>query len=314
MARYTQLEVTDIREIICQYDLTLVDFVPIDGGASNSSYCLQTDYGNYVLTVFDDKTRDYVTQLGQLLLQLARAEFPTTRLSLPLTQHTLPMHKNKPIMLKKFIAGQTPTTLNETMIRQIGVALAVLHQIPAPDFLPTQHAYGLELFTTVIGQNVHPPFESWMSEQHSYLVQNIPLDLPRALIHGDCFADNVLFEGERFKAIIDFEEACQYYRVFDLGMGIVGLCTQGSCVDLVKARALLNGYLQGQQLSESEKNALQLFVEYAAIATGYWRFWKYYIHAPQTEMADKPFEMKRLVETIKGIPKARFLETLFGNA
>ncbi|MFK7801231.1 MAG: homoserine kinase [Anaerolineae bacterium] len=311
MARYTQLESSDIREIICQFDLTLVDFFPIDGGASNSSYSLKTNHGGHVLTVFDDKTGDYVTQLGQLLLLLADADFPTTRLRPLISQQNLPNCDNKPVMVKKFITGSTCTTLDEAMIGQIGVALAELHQISAPGFLPKQHAYGLEVFATVIGKNVHPQFESWLSQQCDYLTQNIPLDLPLALIHGDCFADNVLFEGATFKAIIDFEEACHYYRVFDLGMGIVGLCAEGTNIDLDKARALLNGYEQVQLLDDCEKVALQLFVEYAAVATAYWRFWKYYIHAPQAEMADTPFEMKQLAQAVKEIPKARFLEKVF---
>ena len=311
MARYTQLQPSDVREIICQYDLTLIDFVPLDGGASNSSYSLQTNHGGHVLTVFDDKTGEYVTQLAQLLVFLADAKFPTTRLRPLISQQNLPNCDNKPVMVKKFIKGSTYAVLNEKMIGQIGIALAELHQISAPSFLPKKHAYGLEVFATVIGKNVHPQFESWLSQQHHYLIQNIPRDLPLALIHGDCFADNVLFEGPRLKAIIDFEEACQYYRIFDLGMGIVGLCSQGASVDLDKARALLEGYQQVQLLDECEKVALQLFVEYAAIATAYWRFWKYYIHVPQAEMADAPFEMKRLAQAVKDIPKASFLEIVF---
>lgn len=314
MARYTQLGSSDIREIIQKYELILVDFEPIYGGASNSSYCLQTDNNSYVLTVFDDKTKDYVTQLGHLLLQLEQAEFPTTRLKLPVSQQIPLLYGNKPIMLKNFIIGQTIPILDEVMIHQIGVALAALHQISPPDFLPKKHAYGLEMFISVIGQNVHPPFESWLSQQYHYLTQNIPLNLPRTLIHGDCFADNVLFEKQLFRAIIDFEEACHYYRVFDLGMAIIGLCTQNADVDLKKARTLLNGYQRGQKLNKSEKDILQLFVEYAATATAYWRFWKYYIHAPQAEMAEKPFEMRQLAETVKEIPKTRFLEAIFGES
>lgn len=312
MASYTQLKQSDIRKTIRQFGLTLVDFAPIDGGASNSSFSLQTDQGNHVLTVFDDKTGGFVMRLGQLLLLLEEVNFPTTRLRPLIEQQILPLCDNKPVIVKKYIDGSTQTALNEVMICQIGAALADLHQIPAPSFLSKEHAYGLEMFETVIGKNIHPPFESWLSQQHDYLTQNIPVDLPIALIHGDCFADNVLFEGPMFKAIIDFEEACQYYRIFDLGMGIIGLCTHGESVDLGKARALLNGYQQVQRLEESEKVALQLFVEYAAIATAYWRFWKYYIHAPQAGMGETPFEMKRLAQAIKEILPETFLEIVFG--
>ncbi len=83
MARYAQLQKKDIREIAGNYDLTLINYEPIEGGAGNSSYLLRTRQGNYVLTVFDDKAPAYVVRMGQLLLLLAEYEFPTTPLLPP---------------------------------------------------------------------------------------------------------------------------------------------------------------------------------------------------------------------------------------
>lgn len=315
MADYTQLDEIDIRNVLAQYDLQFVDFSPLDGGASNSSYCVHTEIGTFVLTVFDNKSPDYVYQLGQLLMLLETLSFPTTRLKHSIGLNAYHLHNNKPIMLKRFINGQTCASLDGAMISQIGASLAQLHCIPVPDFLPKQHAYGLEVFKIAIGKNIHPPFESWLMAQRDELIQKIPSDLPMGLIHGDCFFDNVLFDGLVLTAIIDFEEACHYYRVFDLGMAIVGLCAQGASINLDKARALLDGYQQREQLFENEKIALQLFVEYAATATAFWRFWKYNIHAPslQGEISCKPFEMQALAQAVQDIPQARFLKAVFGD-
>ena len=181
-----------------------------------------------------------------------------------------------------------------------------LHLLSTPDFLPNRHPYGRQDFSTVIGRNIDPEYESWLAKRFAYLERRIPPDLPAELIHGDLFSDNVLFEKERFKAIIDFEEACLYYKGFDLGMGILGLCVEGATVSLDKARALVTGYQQVRMLKESEKETLQLFVEYAAIATSYWRFWKYHIHTPM-EKADKHWQMVHLAEGVNAIPKTRFL-------
>ena len=64
-------------------------------------------------------------------------------------------------------------------------------------------------------------------------------------------------------------------------------------------------------LEESEKETLQLFVEYAAIATSYWRFWKYHFHSPIPEKADKHWQMVRLAEGVNAIPETSFLATVF---
>lgn len=311
MARYTQLSTADIQEIGSRYHLAVVDFSPLQGGAANSSYFLHTKQGDYVLTVFDEKTKNAVIGLGNLLLRLEERGFPTTRVRLPSKSGLVTMYERKPILLKTFIPGHVCTTWNEALLKQVGAALACLHQVPVPDFLPTKHPYGQQAFSKVIGQNVHLGYESWLAERHSYLEQHVSLQLPHALIHGDLYYDNVLVEGQVFQAIIDFEEACHYYRVFDLGMAIIGLCMEGANICLSKARALVSGYEQGQTLEGCEREALQLFVEYAAIATSFWRFWKYYIHMPQPKLVNKPFEMVKLAEAVKTIPKAAFLAGVF---
>ena len=64
MARYTQLRENEIQEIAVQYNLTVAGAAAIEGGAGNSSYLLRTRQGEYVLTVFDDKSLAYLVRLG----------------------------------------------------------------------------------------------------------------------------------------------------------------------------------------------------------------------------------------------------------
>lgn len=310
MSRHTPFQQRDIHEIAGTYALTVVSFEPIEGGA-NPSYVLHTQQGDYVLTVFEEKSWTEVVQIGHLLLLLADYEFPTTRLRAPTKGGLATRYRDKPVMVKQYIAGHVFKDLNKTMVSQVGVAMARLHQVPAPDFLPDKHAYGLHVFSRVIDRNINPAYESWLANQLAYLARSLPCDLPRGLIHGDVFYDNVLFEGRELRALIDFEEACHYYKGFDLGMAIVGLCAEGTTIALDKARALVHGYQQVQSLEETEKEALQLFVEYAATATSYWRFWKYHIDTPTAQKANKHWQMVRLAEAVGAIAKARFLEAIF---
>ena len=311
MARYIQLQENDIQNIAGNYNLTIVNFEPIEGGAGNSSYLLQDRQASYVLTVFDDKSWADVVSIGRLLLYLGEYDFPTTRLLSPTKGGIATMYRDKPVLLKTYIVGEVCQDLNETMLNRIGVAVARLHQVPAPDFLPVHHPYGRQAFATVIGQNIDAEYESWLTGRLAYLEQRFPPELPQGLIHGDLFYDNVLVERNEFRAIIDFEEACHYYKTFDLGMGILGLCTEGTTVALGKARCLVIGYQQVRMLEAREKEVLQLFVEYAAIATSFWRFWKYNIHTPIAEKTNTHWQMVRLAEEIAAIPKARFWEAVF---
>lgn len=307
-----RLQLLDIKKIARQYGLTVSAFEPFSGGASNSSYLLQADKNRYVLTRFTNKEFPDVTKLAQLLRLLDEHNFPSTRLVLLPTGEAALMYRAKPVILKRYISGQVCSALDNAMLHQIGAAMARLHQIPPPDFLPDEHPYGIQLFSSVIGRDINTEYESWLAGQLRYFEQHIPPNLPRGLIHGDLFYDNVLFEGG-LKAIIDFEDACCYYKAFDLGMAIVGLCTKATKLAPSAARALLMGYQQVRVLEEREKESLPLFIEYAATATSYWRFWKYHIHAPQAQKADKHWEMVRLAKQARAIPKASLFSHVFAD-
>lgn len=311
MATYTQLTQSCIQDIADNYNLKVIEFESITGGNGNSSYKLTTQKGKYVLTVCDDKTLDEVTVMGKLLLLLEQHNFPCTRVIPSVNKELITLYMDKPVMLKGYIEGQVFERLDAEMLVQLGAETARLNQIPAPNYLPTEHPYGRSHFPQVMGLNIDAKYESWLKKQMDGLERDISPDLPRTLIHGDLFFDNLLFEKTKFNAIIDFEEACHYYRVFELGMAIVGSCIEHTTVDFEKARALLQGYQQISPLEQIEKESLQMFVQYAATATSYWRFDKYNIDMPEADKANKHWEMVELAESINEISKTRFMDAIF---
>jgi homoserine kinase type II len=310
MATYIQLQESDVQKIAELYDLTLIDFAPIEGGASKSNYLLHTRQGKYVLTVFGSKMLELVTRLGQLLLLLAKYKFPTSRLLLSVQGEATTTYREMPVMIKVHIAGQVYRELDQTMLRQVGVAMARLHQLSVPDRLLDKQLYGIPHFSSIVGHGFDPEFETWIVQRLADLEQRIPQELPQSLIHGDLFYDNVLFVGKKLKAFIDFEDALYYYKGFDLGMGIVGLCSSESVLALDKVRALVAGYQRIRQLEEKEKETLQLFSEYAATLVSCWRYWKYNIDTPIAKKASKYLPMVRIAERIGDIPPASFLEAV----
>lgn len=199
------------------------------------------------------------------------------------------------------------------MLAQIGGALARLHQIPSPEYLRTQHPYGLEVFPTFIGLNIDADFDAWLSKRLAYLKEHTHTNLPRTLIHGDLFYDNVLFYNGKLKAMIDFEEVCNYYKVFDLGMAFLGICTVDGKLNLEHAHAILSGYLDIGNLGETERNTLQLMTETAAVATACWRFWKYNLHDPTPERAQTHWEMAGIADHVRAISEDEFMTGVFGD-
>ena len=311
MATYTRLTQNDIQKIAGNYNLKIIKFAPIEGGNGNSSYKLTSQTGKYVLTVCDDKTLDEVTVMGKLLLLLEQHDFPCTRVIPSVNNDLITLFKDKPVMLKGYIEGCVFESLDSQMLVQLGAETAKLNQIPAPNYLPTEHPYGRSYFPQVISLNIDTKYESWLKKQIDDLKRELSPDLPRALIHGDLFFDNLLFDKTNFNAIIDFEEACHYYRVFELGMAIIGTCVEDTKVDLEKASALVQGYQQIIELELIEKKSLQIFVQYAATATSYWRFDKYNIDSPEADKANMHWQMVKLAKAISEIPSKDFVHAVF---
>jgi len=311
IATDTQLHRSDIRKIVSSYDLTIVDYEPIEAGAANINYLLRAQQASYVLTIFEDTTLALTVEHGRLLSLLKEYAFPSPRPLLAVNGEIAIAHNDKPVMMKEYVAGRVYRYPNKTMLHQVGMAMAKLHQVPQPDVLSIRRPYGVRKFLSIQGQKFDTEYEEWIAKRLSYLEQQRPQGLPRGLIHGDIFYDNVLFEGTRLKAIIDFEDATCEDKVFDLGMGIVGMCGKEQGVVPEKARALVKGYEQIRELEEGEKRALQLYVEYAAATVSCWRYWKYHVDAPSVENADKHWQMVRVAEGVQDIPKARFLEIVF---
>jgi len=131
------------------------------------------------------------------------------------------------------------------------------------------------------------------------------------LIHGDVFFDNLIVQGDQLMAIIDFEEACHYYRSFDLGMVIVGACRNRQCISFQKVRKFLRGYQNEMTLESVERESLKAFAVYAAVATSFWRFRQYHLLRPDPRLYDEHVEMQTLADTIFDYPELSFTE-LFG--
>jgi len=218
------------------------------------------------------------------------------------------LHNEKPVMLKHYIDGDDAADLTGNLLVQLAEEVARLHAIPAPSYLPQSFPYGLSYFPEVTDSNLGHPYVDWLSEKTSYLQQRIPPHLPMALIHGDVFLDNMIVQGDQLMAIIDFEQACHYYRGFDLGMVIVGTCRDRKGISFEKARQFIRGYQKRITLQSIETETLKTFAVYAAVATSFWHFRHHHLRRPEPQLCDKHVEMQTLADIISEYPDSRFTE------
>ena len=297
---YTNLDNKSLQSIVQQYAIPpITNWSILEGGSENTNYLLETAKQKYILTICERKTFEETTTLVNLLRHLEEHQFKSTTVIPNKKDQNISFFEDKPIILKSYLSGKIIQNLPNQIIEEIGTDISHLHLIPAPDYLPKVYSYGQQVFSDLTTTNINHPFVDWLSEMHVYIKDNLNTTLPKALIHGDIFFSNIIIDQQDTPTIIDFEEACYYYRMYDIGMAIVGLCNQDGIIDFTKASQLIQGYEKIIPIPNSEKDAIQLFIIYAATATAFWRFRQFNIIAPTPSHKDAYLEMKKIADGVR---------------
>jgi len=297
VADYTLLAYKDIQEILSHYNLCEPSEVKsMAGGQANSSFRIVCGTQKYILSVCDEKNPDEIDMLIQVLLYLKENNFPTSRPVLTKSSAPFVIHGNKPVYIKEYMEGQVVENLSAGMVYEVGKMMARLHRIPSPDCIPKKFPYGKEAFHSVINTGMKHPYIPWLKQKSDYIRSHLAEDTEKGFIHGDIYWDNLLFEGGRFRALLDFEEASEYYLLYDIAMTCVGCCSKNGRFDKKKIRALIDGYQSIQKISSIEKKQFHVFALYAAVAGSFWRFRQYNIKFNGHEKADSYKELASLAE------------------
>jgi len=246
----------------------------ITDGQSFASYVLTAESEDYVLSLSDGHGDTDIGYLVAMLRHLEAHGFPTSRM-VPTRDGAYALDLGgRTAIVKTYIAGRTMARAVPALASALGRELAALHAIPVPDGSARRHAYGIECFGELAEATGHETFAGWLAAKTDWIGAALSPRLPRGFIHSDAFPDNVLVSGNRLRAIIDFEHACDYYLAFDLGMAIAGMARLPGFATR-HAEALVAGYEERRALSGEERAALPAFVVYAATATAFWRYRQY---------------------------------------
>ena len=273
MTQYSILNKQDVTRILMPYSIkNLTNIEKLSGGSENTNYLITTNNCRYVLSLFENKSLDHVRVLTQLLSHLNENNFKTSQTISMTDEQTVTYWNKKPIIIKHFIEGEIIDTLPNHIIELVGKATGKLHQVSPPDYLSKTFDYGQENFKLVNQYAPKTRFKDWILAIRRYIQPYLEMDLPKAFIHSDLFCSNIIISNdEKSVTIIDFEEAAYYYRVFDIGMAIIGLCSERKILNKEKVKSFLLGYAKVIKLTPNEKKALQAFTVYAGAAMTFWR-------------------------------------------
>ncbi|MFT5708612.1 MAG: homoserine kinase type II [Oceanospirillaceae bacterium] len=303
-----QLDKQQVQQIFTAYDVSPVAaFKLLSGGSENTNFWVKTDTAEYVLTICEQKSIDECAQLANLLDYLQAHHFVTSGAVRTLDGRKTSLWCDKPVIVKTFISGVILQDISISLLPGLGNNLASLHAIKAPNYLPDVVGFGRQNFDFVNQYAADSVFNHWLQASAVYIDKFVSGDLPKTLIHSDIFADNIIIDTATQQAtIMDFEEASYYYRIFDIGMMLIGCCCFDQQLSLTKATSLLQGYQQKIPLQDNEIAALQAFTVYAATATAFWRHQNYHYVNPTPDMSEHHLAMTELADNVRQISAADF--------
>jgi homoserine kinase type II len=315
MAQYTRLDEGEVRSILSQFDIhNISSFELLNGGSENTNYLVNSEIGKHVLCIFEQKSEKNAKELALLLKHLEINSFNTSKLIYTTNKNPVIIWKDKPIMVKVFIEGEIRKDPPPHLLKSIGKELAKLHHINAPEYLPTKLNYGQDQFSMVKKYAANSEFDIWLNEILEYISPYLKLDLPKTLIHSDVFWDNVIIgEDDKSTTIIDFEEATNYYRIFDIGMTIIGICGDGEIINWERVKHLLEGYQSEIQLVADEITSLKAFTIYAGASMTFWRHQNFNYVKPDPKLFNHYLGLKVLVDDIVKQPDDCFVRLLINN-
>ena len=276
MSVYTELSHDDVAGILDEYALgTLRAYEGIAAGIENSNFFVAADSGRYVLTIFERMNASELPYFMYLMQHLATKGVPCPDVMSRRGGSLLFEFEAKQGCIVSCLPGKTLNILNKAHLRSSGHAMAALHLASAGFGMHRDNPTGMAWLQGTVDAVRKKTRERYGAEAEELLPDELRFQqahlwkgLPRGVIHGDLFADNILFEGHAVSGVIDFYYAHDAPYAMDVAIALnaqaVLLCDE----DKSRIKALLDGYQQVRALKQVEKDALPGLLRLAAL-----RFW-----------------------------------------
>jgi homoserine kinase type II len=298
---YTEVTLEEASDVIKKAGFNnLITIQKLDGGWANSNYLLiLEDQTKLVLKIWNEQSLDEVDYLVNITSYLFESGIPTPNPIKFDNGEFIVMKDGLPWTILPFVDGNWLGNDYESLF-SLGVIQAKMHLVKPPENLKSDFSMGVKLFEKLfIIADAKNDWNDFLIELKSSksLLLNLE-ELPRGIIHGDLFPDNVIGYNNRAISILDFEEVCNDILAFDLVMTFVGFGWENGEPIGERWNAILDGYQSIRTLSEEEISALPDLHKLATLSIAAWRYWQFNINMPGTEHENRYLEMTSRLDKV----------------
>ena len=295
MAVITPLSAAQIDGIMRAYGMRALRIDPIAEGTTNTLYRLLTTRGRFVLRLTERAGEDDMRRELDVMRRLVGRHVPDV---IPAAGGKAFIWAfNKPAVLFKELPGVVlpKASLSLDQLTAVGRWMAELHAVEASEELPLTLYHPASFWTQHVLpvreelRALHP--EVYESIDALYAGGDVPSafdDLPQAIVHGDLFAENLLFHREGGPWVVDFETTGRGPRLLDLAIAVFALAYDDAqrAYDPERVEALINGWSTLKRATPEEVERWALALRLATIRYAFTRALHFSIRPAIPELRD----------------------------
>jgi homoserine kinase type II len=294
MAVYTKINKGDISYINKKFDIEeIISFQGIKKGIENTNYLLKSKNKKFILTIFEKRVSNKeIPFFMKLMDKLNNSKINCPK---PLKNNDgkyLIKLKNKTACIVSFLNGKDKNKLDLKNCFEVGKIIAQMHLVTKNINLSRKNSMGIKnldplLKSIKFRSNKFSNLEKFLVNNLNEIKKNWPKKLPKGIIHGDLFIDNIFFNKNKLSGIIDFYFAANDYFMYEIAICINALCFDNKKskfkINKQKIKSLIQGYESIKKISLKEKKSLNILCRGAAMRYFLTRLYDY-SNTPKTAL------------------------------
>jgi len=279
LAVYTKLNEKEIKSIINDYPIgNLIEFKGIQEGIENTNYFIRTKKGKFILTIFENRVDSKeIPFFINLMKFLNKNDFISPK---PIENNEgiiLNKFNTKKFILVNFLEGKPKVNITHNDCYLIGDLIGNLQNKSRYCDLIRKNSLSLEDCKKIFQDCKNSISEKEIDNLSNGLCDLIedslkdclekwPSHLPKGIIHGDLFPDNVFFLNNKVSGVIDFYFSCVDIKIYEIAIVINAWCfDQHNTLNIEKVKNLIKGFTLHNNLTKDEIFSLNILAKGASL-------------------------------------------------
>lgn len=316
MSNKIQFSKENIQGILRDYNLgELIDFKPFESGHVQTNIFLKTTKGKFVLRYYENRSKEYVLFEVDILHYFYEHKYPCAMPIRNIYGNFIGNFKEKYYAVFKYVGGKHIKKPNETKKIEIVKYLARLHKISKgykPRYSEFRESHDKEYCITTAKKEYKRFDLKEIAKERLYYLQKqlkslkFPSTIPKGVVHCDFDIANIKFKGNNIEGILDFDDACYTYLIYDIASLIYYWAwIREKKLNFAKAKFLLNKYNKYRKLSIVEKKYIYDALKMVVLT---YMAWFFYDKLRDVDIFEKS---KKRLEELDKIGREEFLNQLF---